>query len=140
MLDHIGPKEGKVDVMHGKIPHELINLLMRTIAIDTSGLKEGKHQPQDMTAAKRLQPLSSWSDDHLLKRMNKLDDELSKSKKDLDGLDVRALLRRDWKGDAVETRSKKYPMLSLGFASAPVSLEEQITRTPEGTTPEFFGE
>lgn len=38
----------------------------------------------------------------------------------------------------IETKSEKYPSLSLGFASAPVSLEEQIMRTPEQTPPEWF--
>lgn len=38
----------------------------------------------------------------------------------------------------IETKSDKYPSLSLGFASAPVSLEEQIMRTPEQTPPEWF--
>lgn len=72
--------------------------------------------------------------------MGEIDDELSKAKKNLGDLDVRALLRRDWKGDAVATQSSKYPQLALGFASSPVSLEEQILRTPEGTSPEWFGE
>jgi hypothetical protein len=68
-------------------------------------------------------------------------------------------LRRDWKGDRYEnllpsflapsltsdsarsiaTKSKKYPSISIGFASAPVSFEEQIERTPEQTVPEWFG-
>lgn len=162
MLDNIAPKKGEVETMHGKIPHELINLLMRTstwpqplpldshsqadadldrtVAIDTSGLKKDSSHPIDRESAERLQSLSSWPKEKLKDRMEKLDDELSESKKDLGGLDVRALLRRDWKGDAIETKSDKYPLLALGFASAPVSLEEQILRTPEGTTPEWFGE
>ena len=36
------------------------------------------------------------------------------------------------------TKSSKHPSINLGFASAPVSLEEQIERTPEGTAPEWF--
>ncbi|GAA6054537.1 hypothetical protein JCM3770_005835 [Rhodotorula araucariae] len=38
----------------------------------------------------------------------------------------------------INTKSAKYPQITLGFAAAPVSLEEQISRTPEGTAPEWF--
>ena len=40
---------------------------------------------------------------------------------------------------SIATKSKKYPSISIGFASAPVSFEEQIERTPEQTVPEWFG-
>lgn len=40
---------------------------------------------------------------------------------------------------SIVTKSKKYPSISIGFASAPVSFEEQINRTPEQTVPEWFG-
>lgn len=94
----------------------------------------------DKESATSLFELSSWKKGSLKKKMSEIDDEMSSAKKDLGDLDVRALLRRDWKGDAVSTLSTKYPQLALGFASAPVSLGEQILRTPEGTSPEWFGE
>ncbi|KAM0790166.1 hypothetical protein ACM66B_005485 [Microbotryomycetes sp. NB124-2] len=129
---------GRVDAMHGPIPQELVEMMLRTIALDTSGLKRAQTTDTDRETAKKLFALSSWAKEDIKQRMSQLDEELSASKKELSGLDVRALLRRDWKGDGVETKSKRYPTLSLGFASAPVSLEEQISRTPEGTAPEWF--
>ncbi|ORY73858.1 hypothetical protein BCR35DRAFT_306970 [Leucosporidium creatinivorum] len=131
-------KKNGAEVLHGKLPTELLELLLRTIAIDTSGLKKEQRQPVDKESAETLFELSSWKKGKLKKKMGEIDDELSKAKKNLADLDVRALLRRDWKGDAVETASTKYPALALGFASSPVSLEEQILRTPEGTSPEWF--
>ncbi|KAK4046695.1 hypothetical protein OIV83_005898 [Microbotryomycetes sp. JL201] len=137
VIDTIAPP-GHFEAMHGPIPQELIEMMLRTIALDTSGLKRAQTTDTDRETAKKLFALSSWSKEDIKERMSQLDDELSASKKDLRGLDVRALLRRDWKGDGVATKSKRYPTLSLGFASAPVSLEEQISRTPEGTAPEWF--
>lgn len=102
-------------------------------------MKKSQRQPVDLESAKRLLALSSWHKEDLRTRMKALDDELSIVKKNLDDLDVRALMRRDWKGGEIETKSRKYPRLALGFASAPVSLQDQILRTPEGTAPEWFG-
>ncbi|GAA5825390.1 hypothetical protein JCM11251_006962 [Rhodosporidiobolus azoricus] len=123
---------------HGPVPKELVELLLRTIAIDTSGLKKDSCHPIDKESAERLFPQSSWKQRKLKEVMGNLDDDLSASRKALDDLDLRSLLRRDWKGDSIKTRSKKYPHIALGFASAPVSLEEQIKRTPEKTVPEWF--
>ena len=157
MFERLEIKPGQFSTMHGKLPHELVELMLRTseghalrspteqsanssvtVAIDTSGLKKSQSQAVDVESAERLFALSSWQKEDMKDRLKDLDDELSKVKKNLDDLDVRALLRRDWKGDTVETKSSKYPRLALGFASAPVSLEEQIMRTPEGTSPEWF--
>lgn len=69
--------------------------------------------------------------------MERLDEEMSKAKKNLDELGVRDLLRRDWKGDVVETPEGK-PDVHLGLASVPLSLEEQITRTLHNTTEAWF--
>ncbi|GAA5968872.1 hypothetical protein JCM21900_000197 [Sporobolomyces salmonicolor] len=124
--------------MHGPIPTELIELLLRTIAIDTNGLRGKSSQPIDMESALRLFPRSSWKRRELKEVMKVLDKDLSASRKALDSLDLRSLLRRDWKGDAIPTKSSKYPHLHIGFASSPVSLEEQILRTPEQTPPEWF--
>ncbi|GAA5917518.1 hypothetical protein JCM6882_007941 [Rhodosporidiobolus microsporus] len=123
---------------HGPVPKELVELLLRTIAIDTSGLKKDSRHPIDKESAERLFPQSSWRRRKLKEVMKNLDNDLSASRKALDDLDLRSLLRRDWKGDTIKTKSKKYPHIALGFASAPVSLEEQIKRTPEKTVPEWF--
>lgn len=40
--------------------------------------------------------------------------------------------------DRVNTSSSHYPSLTLGFASVPYSMREQIGVTPEGTAPEWF--
>ncbi|BGP41844.1 hypothetical protein JCM10449v2_005836 [Rhodotorula kratochvilovae] len=124
--------------MHGPLPTELVDLLLRVIAVDTSGLSRDARQLVDKESAQRLFARSSFTNSTLKATMKALDQEMSLSRKALGTLDVRNLLRRDWKGDAINTKSKKYPQISLGFASAPVSLEEQIKRTPEGTTPEWF--
>ncbi|SCV73693.1 BQ2448_6123 [Microbotryum intermedium] len=149
---------GKAQAKNDHLPHELIEIMLRTIAIDSSGLK--KATPVDEEATLGLWAKSKWSkhhfepleplvrskdvrgvleiDDEIKDRMKSIDDELSQAKKNLTGLDVRALLRRDWKGGVLTTKSEKYPHLSLGFASAPVSLAEQIERTPEGSPQEWF--
>ncbi|GAA5901535.1 hypothetical protein JCM5296_006806 [Sporobolomyces johnsonii] len=135
------PSEGDGQVgqmMHGPIPTELVELLLRTIAIDTDGLRGKSSQPIDMESALRLFPRSSWKRRELKEVMKVLDKDLTASRKALDSLDLRSLLRRDWKGDAIPTKSSKYPHLHIGFASSPVSLEEQILRTPEQTPPEWF--
>ncbi|SGY25632.1 BQ5605_C018g08650 [Microbotryum silenes-dioicae] len=149
---------GKAQAKNDHLPHELIEIMLRTIAIDSSGLK--KATPIDEEATLGLWAKSKWSkhhfeplepfvrsqaagdvkeiDEEIKNRMKAIDDELSQAKKNLTGLDVRALLRRDWKGGVLTTKSEKYPHLSLGFASAPVSLAEQIERTPEGFPQEWF--
>ncbi|GAA5985336.1 hypothetical protein JCM11641_006370 [Rhodosporidiobolus odoratus] len=128
-----------VDAMtHGPLPKELVELLLRTIAIDSDGLSKKSRQPVDKESAERLLPRSSFKHRQLKEVMRIFDKDLSASRKALDGLDLRSLLRRDWKGDSIPTKSSKYPTIALGFASAPVSLEDQILRTPEQTTPEWF--
>jgi exopolyphosphatase len=70
--------------------------------------------------------------------MARLDDELSAAKKALDELGVRDLLRRDWKGDLVKTADGT-PDVHVGFASVPLSLEDQVERTLYNTTDAWFG-
>ncbi|GAA5907575.1 hypothetical protein JCM8208_000005 [Rhodotorula glutinis] len=136
MLDQL--PDSASSSFHGPIPKELIELILRTIAVDTSGLKKDSSQPVDLEAAERIFPRSTWRNRDFKTSMKLLDKDMSASRKALDTLDVRSLLRRDWKGDAIMTKSSKHPSINLGFASAPVSLEEQIERTPEGTAPEWF--
>ncbi|GAA5872712.1 hypothetical protein JCM8547_006322 [Rhodosporidiobolus lusitaniae] len=131
-------ENGVEPMVNPGFPKELIELLMRTIAIDSSGLSKDSRQPVDKQSAERLFPHSSWKHRKVKEVMKMLDKDLSASRKALDSLDLRSLLRRDWKGDAIPTKSKKYPHIALGFASAPVSLEDQILRTPEQTVPEWF--
>lgn len=62
--------------------------------------------------------------------MKMLNQDLAASKLALESLSVRELLMRDWKGDILVTKSHRYPWIHLGFASIPVSMNEQIARTP----------
>lgn len=79
------------------MPHEVVELILDAIALDSDGLSKGTIE--DDFVAKRLLKRSNWRDQKLLTVMNRLDEEMSKAKKDLDGLSVRDLLRRDWKGE-----------------------------------------
>jgi exopolyphosphatase len=72
---------------------------------------------------------SNWKKDNLEDVMEDLDDELSKAQKDIDDLGLRDLLRRDWKGDVIDTPSPRTPTVSIGFASVPYSIDEQILKT-----------
>ncbi|BGP01807.1 hypothetical protein JCM10021v2_005513 [Rhodotorula toruloides] len=138
MLESAAADGAAESQVRAPLPQELVELLLRTIAIDSSGLDKDSRQLVDVQSASRLFARSSWRHRKLKEVMDTLDKDLKASRRALDGLDVRSLLRRDWKGDSIPTQSKKYPHIALGFASSPVSLEEQINRTPEGTAPEWF--
>ena len=118
------------------LPHELLELILSAIAIDAGGLKDATEQ--DRKTAERVLKRSEWRDSDLEDKMAELDDELSTAKKDLDQLGVRDLLRRDWKGDLVDTPSPRTPTVSLGFSSIPYSLEEQIDKTEFGELFDWF--
>ena len=118
------------------LPHELLELILAAIAIDSGGLSDATDA--DTAISKRVLARSRWADRDLQDQMAKLDDQLSDAKKDLDDLSVRDLLRRDWKGDMVDTPSPNTPTVSLGFASIPYSLEEQIAKTPFGELFHWF--
>lgn len=124
--------------LHGALPIELVELLLRTIALDSGGLKAKSSFDVDLRSAERLLAKSSWRGRELREVMKTLSKDLSASKRALDSLSLRDLLRRDWKGDAVATQSSKYPTINLGFASIPVSMNDQILRLPEQTPPEWF--
>ncbi|KAM0811897.1 hypothetical protein AB5N19_12253 [Seiridium cardinale] len=109
------------------MPHELLELILAAIAIDSGGLKSATEE--DRRTADRILRRSNWRGKDLTHKMEELDDKLSEAKKDLDHLDVRDLLRRDWKGDLVDTPSPRTPTVSLGFSSIPYSLDDQITKT-----------
>lgn len=109
------------------LPHELLELILGAIAIDAKGLEEATKE--DKHTAKRVLKRSRWHKKDLDDIMEDLEDELKDAKKDLDDLSVRDLLRRDWKGDLVDTPSPRTPTVSLGFASIPFSLDEQIKKT-----------
>ena len=109
------------------LPHELLELILGAIAIDAKGLEEATDE--DRTTAERILARSRWHKDDIEDVMDDLADELKSAKKDLDNLSVRDLLRRDWKGDLVDTPSPRTPTVSLGFSSIPFSLDEQIEKT-----------
>lgn len=118
------------------MPHELLELILSAIAIDAGGLKSATEE--DRKTAQRVLERSNWKGSDLKDKMEELDDELSDAKKDLDHLGLRDLLRRDWKGDLVDTPSPRTPTVSLGFASIPYSLEEQIKKTEFGELFDWF--
>ncbi|ROW15709.1 hypothetical protein VPNG_02130 [Cytospora leucostoma] len=111
------------------LPHELLELILSAIAIDSGGLTNEKTTKADVKVSKRVLKRSNWARKSLDDVMEGLDDDLSKAKKDLGHLELRDLLRRDWKGDLVDTTSPRTPTVSLGFASIPFSMDEQITKT-----------
>lgn len=77
------------------MPHEVVELILDAIALDSDGLN--KATPEDVFVSRRLLKRSNWREEKLLSVMQRLDKEMSTAKKDLDKLDVRDLLRRDWK-------------------------------------------
>lgn len=111
------------------MPHELLELILSAIAIDSGGLADDITTQADIDTSKRILGRSNWADRTLEHVMEDLDDELSDAKKALDHLGLRDLLRRDWKGDLVDTPSPRTPTVSLGFASIPYSMDEQIQKT-----------
>ncbi|KAG9188792.1 exopolyphosphatase [Alternaria panax] len=111
------------------MPHELLELVLSAIAIDSGGLTGTKTTKTDIEVSKRVLARSNWKKDNLEEVMEDLDDELSKAQKDIDNLGLRDLLRRDWKGDIIDTPSPRTPTVSIGFASIPYSMDEQILKT-----------
>jgi exopolyphosphatase len=109
--------------------HEFLELILSAIAIDSGGLTSDKTTDEDISVAKRVLARSNWKDKKLSKVMEKLDDELSSAQKDISHLNLRDLLRRDWKGDLIDTPSPRTPTVSLGFASIPYSMDDQIKKT-----------
>ncbi|MCO5565498.1 hypothetical protein L7F22_019171 [Adiantum nelumboides] len=118
------------------MPHEVVELILDAIALDSDGLKKGT--PEDKFTSRRLLKRSNWKSEKLLEVMDKLDNEMKKAKKDLEDLGIRDLLRRDWKGDIVKTSSERHPEVHLGLASIPYSLDDQIKRTLHETTQSWF--
>lgn len=118
------------------MPHELLELILSAIAIDSSGLEAGT--AADIQTSQRVLNRSRWADRELDDAMEAIADELKDAKEDLDHLGVRDLLRRDWKGDLVDTPSPRTPTVSLGFASIPYSMDEQIEKTGFGELFHWF--
>lgn len=81
------------------VPTELIDLLLRAIALDSSGLKGSKTTEVDRSTARGLFIASSWASSPLKDVLQDLSREMGEQKEDLSRLSVRDLLRRDWKGD-----------------------------------------
>ncbi|KAK3699955.1 hypothetical protein LTR37_016199 [Vermiconidia calcicola] len=111
------------------MPHELLQLMLSAIAIDSDGLNPKKSTEEDRRQSERVLKRSHWHKKDLEDIMEDLDKELGDAKKDLADLGLRDLLRRDWKGDLVDTPSPRTPTVSLGFASIPISMDQQIERT-----------
>ncbi|CAJ2513276.1 Uu.00g013950.m01.CDS01 [Anthostomella pinea] len=111
------------------MPHELLQMILSAVALDSSGLRKKDSFAADVQTAERVLGRSRWAHRDLDDVMDDLDGQLSKAKKDIDGMGLRDLLRRDWKGDLVDTPSARTPTVSLGFASVPFSMDEQIEKT-----------
>ncbi|KAK3068598.1 hypothetical protein LTR53_013703 [Teratosphaeriaceae sp. CCFEE 6253] len=112
------------------LPHELLELILAAIAIDSDGLEDkAKTTDADRTTAQRILRRSNWHKSDLDDKMQDLESKLKAAKKDLKGMGLRDLLRRDWKGDLVDTPSPRTPTVSLGFSSIPFSMDEQIAKT-----------
>jgi exopolyphosphatase len=109
------------------LPHELLELILSAIAIDSGGLEDAMEE--DRKTAQRVLKRSNWHKKDLDEKMQELGEELKDAKKDIDHLSLRDLLRRDWKGDLVDTPSPKTPTVNLGFSSIPYSMDEQIEKT-----------
>ena len=82
------------------LPQDLIDLLLRTIAMDTKGYKKSKQTEAEKEAIKRLWPLGSWAHEDTKHRMKKLFEQQSAAQLDLTDVGTRDLLRRDYKGDS----------------------------------------
>lgn len=120
------------------MPHELLELVLRAIAIDSGGLKSDSTTKTDVKVSERILRRSNWARKDLDDVMEDLDDQLSKAKKAVGHLELRDLLRRDWKGDIIDTPSPRTPTVSVGFASVPFSMEQQITKTDFGELFHWF--
>ncbi|CAE6414779.1 unnamed protein product [Rhizoctonia solani] len=120
------------------IPTELADLLLGVIALDTDDFHRGNGR--DLHASKAVWRWSSFcgSDEDRDEVMDRLDKELGTAKKDLRHLDVRDLLRRDWKGDIIPAPNASAPALHLGIASIPVSMRNQINRVGNHTPAAWF--
>ena len=73
------------------MPRSLADLMLYTIAIDTKGLKSGTKY--DIDAAKKLFPLSHYSEEKFGSTMKSLGKELKTAKKDLDHLTLTQLIQ-----------------------------------------------
>ena len=111
------------------LPHELLELVLSAIAIDSDALNPKKSTNEDYRISEKVLALSQWSDKDLEEVMDDLDGTIGDARKDLGDLSLRDLLRRDWKGDFVNTPSPRTPTVNLGFASIPISMDAQIERT-----------
>lgn len=112
------------------MPHELLQLILSAIALDSNGLDTTKKATEDdVETSRRVHARSRWNKRDLATVMDDLDDKLSDAEKDLDALDLRDLLRRDWKASFIDTPSERTPTVHLGFTSIPMSMDAQINRT-----------
>ncbi|KAE8257092.1 hypothetical protein A4X13_0g2586 [Tilletia indica] len=124
------------------VSHELLELALSAIALDSDGLTASITTHTDYSTASKLFNLAPGypereSLSHVMKTLSKT---LKTAKKDLDHLSVRDLLRRDWKGDVVHTDSETVPDIHLGFASIPYSLRDMVDhRTQSHSAKEWFG-
>jgi len=111
------------------MPHELLELVLSAIAIDSKGLQSDKATSTDRETSQRILKRSNWRKSNLDGVMKDLSAKLSDAKEHIDDLSLRDLLRRDWKGDFVDTPSPRTPTVELGFANIPYSMEAQIGKT-----------
>lgn len=111
------------------LPHELLELMLSAIAVDSNGLKKKDATELDWESSRRILARSRWHKKKLKKVMEDLEDEVEDAQDDIDDMGLRDLLRRDWKDELIDTPSPKTPTVILGLASIPMSMDEQIQRT-----------
>ncbi|KAK0569832.1 hypothetical protein OC861_000543 [Tilletia horrida] len=126
------------------VSHELLEMALSAIALDSDGLTASITTHLDYSTASKLFDLAPGyhepgQEESLPDVMKRLSKTLKKAKKDLDSLSVRDLLRRDWKGDVVHTSSDTVPDVHLGFASIPYSLRDMAeAKTKSESVQEWF--
>ena len=123
-------KEGNDEVVN-----DLSLLLLSAIALDTKGLTDATDV--DIESARTLYKsiFKKLDDKKFRKYVKQLFKKFKKATKDLDHLNFLELLMRDYKGDYVE--NKHLHRLHVGYASIPISIEEQIKRTPSKSLDDY---
>ncbi len=79
------------------MPHELLELILGAIAIDSGALKSDKTTTADVETSHRILARSNWRGEDLQVVMKELDDELTKAQKSIDHFGVRGKRAMNYK-------------------------------------------
>ena len=132
------------------VPPELATLLLSSIAIDTSGLKDGgKAVDTDFESASFLYPKSTFAagdstlsgsdmsiteSSSIPPAFTEFSDLLIQHKYDVSALSTHDLLIRDYKEYILPTSSKSFPALQVGLSTVPMAIKESLKRESNGWT------